>query len=484
MVFSSTLFLFFFLPVVLGAYALAPRGARNALLLAASLVFYAWGEAGYVLLLLGSIVINHAVGLRLRAGQDTSPRRGVLALGIALNLILLGAFKYANFAADSWNVMVGAMGLGSAASIELAPIHLPIGISFFTFQAISYLVDVHRGHAPVERSLLRVALYISLFPQLIAGPIVRFASVASALRERSVDLAGYHAGLRRFVRGLAKKMLIANPLGEVADAIFALPPGELGAQAAWLGAVCYALQIFFDFSGYSDMAIGLGRLFGFTFPENFRFPYVAASIREFWRRWHISLSTWFRDYLYIPLGGSRRGGARTALNLLVVFFLCGLWHGASANFVVWGLFHGAFLALERGGFGRLLARAWRPLRHGYALLVVLVGWVVFRAETLPQALHHLAVMFGLSRPEVLVEPARYYVDASVGWALLVGVLISMPTAAGAAAWMRQAVADRGDRGPAAWAFVGARLATTALLLLAAAASVASSTYNPFIYFRF
>ena len=327
MLFSSTIFLFAFLPIVLTLhFVLRGVAARNTLLLAASLLFYAWGETGYVVILLASIAANWAFGLWIERSRERPGRRLALALAIGGNLLLLGAFKYANFAVDSLNSLLAGAGLGPLA---LAPVHLPIGISFFTFQALTYVVDVYRRDAPVQSNPFTVALYISLFPQLIAGPIVRYGHVADALRERVSTLDDVAVGARRFLVGLGKKVLVANTLAMPADRIFALPPGELQASVAWLGAVCFTLQIYFDFSGYSDMAIGLGRIFGFHFPENFLYPYTAQSIRAFWRRWHITLSVWFRDYLYIPLGGSHTGALRTHGNLLAVFLLCGLWHGAS-----------------------------------------------------------------------------------------------------------------------------------------------------------
>ncbi|MDH5526404.1 MAG: MBOAT family protein [Nitrospirota bacterium] len=487
MVFSSPIFLFLFLPLVLGLYALAPRALKNGVLLGASLVFYAWGEMFFVGVMLLSIAANFLCGMLLDHYRDGPGAKRALALGIAANLLLLGTFKYANFLADNLSAAFSAVGLPP---VHLEPVHLPIGISFFTFQAISYLIDVYRHEERARHNPLHVALYISMFPQLIAGPIVRYHHVARQLTERTVTVDGFAHGARRFIIGLGKKVLLANPLGAAADQVFALPGTELTPSLAWFAVVCYTLQIYFDFSGYSDMAIGLGRMFGFTFPENFNYPYISRSIREFWRRWHISLSSWFRDYLYIPLGGNRLGGGRTALNLLTVFFLCGLWHGASWNFVIWGLLHGAFLGLERTVFGRALDAAWAPARHAYAVLVVMVAWVFFRIEALPDALTHLAAMAGFATGSG-TETVGLYLTGEVAVALLIGAVAATPVAPWLAARLGGVAARpepaHEDAPPPplahpglAW---GTDLALLAVLILAAAA-LAAGTYNPFIYFRF
>ncbi|MGB5708663.1 MAG: MBOAT family O-acyltransferase, partial [Arenicellales bacterium] len=346
MVFSSVLFLFLFLPVVLLLYWVIPNKWRNSFLLIVSLTFYAWGEGLFVGIMLLSIAMNYVFGLAIERGNA---RAGRLWVGIAVmaNLALLGVFKYANFLVENINTLFSSTGIQL---ITIDQIHLPIGISFFTFQAMSYVIEVHRRVMPAQTNLLNLGLYIALFPQLIAGPIVRYHDIAAQLKTRFVNAGQVAYGIERFVIGLGKKVLIANPMGAVADEIFALPPDSITATVAWTAVACYSLQIYFDFSGYSDMAIGLGRMFGFKFLENFNYPYISQSIQEFWRRWHISLSNWFRDFLYLPLGGNRRGPGRTYFNLLIVFLLCGLWHGASWNFVVWGLLHGSFLVLERIGF--------------------------------------------------------------------------------------------------------------------------------------
>ncbi|MGD8365986.1 MAG: MBOAT family O-acyltransferase, partial [Desulfobacterales bacterium] len=319
MLFSSIIFLFQFLPLCLLLYFLAGKRLRNLLLLIASLVFYAWGESYYVLLMLVSILVNYLCGLMIDRYRGRQAARGFLIAAIAFNVLSISVFKYANFLVDNLNTLLSQIGAGP---IELAPIHLPIGISFFTFQAMSYAVDVYRRDAPVQRNPLNIGLYIALFPQLIAGPIIRYHNIAAQLIRRRVRLDDLSYGIERFVVGLGKKVLIANQVAIIADQVFSFPYETLTPGVAWLGVLCYTLQIYFDFSGYSDMAIGLGRMFGFHFLENFNYPYISRSIREFWRRWHISLSSWFRDYLYIPLGGNHRGPLRTYLNLLIVFFLC------------------------------------------------------------------------------------------------------------------------------------------------------------------
>ncbi len=472
MLFSSTLFVFAFLPLVLSAYLLMARlglgmPARNALLLVASLLFYAWGETGYVAILLVSIVANHVFGLWIDGAGTTPARRRALGVAVATNLAGLGIFKYANFLVDGWNAALSPLGVPA---IALAPVHLPIGISFFTFQAITYVVDVYRRDAPVDSNPFRVALYISLFPQLIAGPIVRYHWIESELRRRSAAAEDVAAGFRRFTIGLGKKILLANTLAVPADRIFALPPDELSAAVAWLGAFCYALQIYFDFSGYSDMAIGLGRMLGFHFPENFLHPYTSRSVREFWRRWHVTLSTWFRDYLYIPLGGSRGTAARTYLNLLAVFVLCGLWHGASLTFLGWGLLHGGLMVAERLGLSAVLERLPGALARAYTLIAVLVAWVVFRADDLPHAGRYLAALFSPGGEHDLA----LFLDPKVALALAAGALGSTP-------WLEAVRRHLGDDSTT-WA--ATRFAALNGVLVACAMALASGTHNPFIYFRF
>ena len=481
MLFSSPVFLFLFLPATLIAYTVLPRSAQNALLLYASLFFYAWGEPLYVGLLIIAILVNYLLGRLLISPNGQAPKRSVLAVGVALNLLMLAAFKYAGFLFDSWNGIAANVG---APTYSIGAVHLPIGISFFTFQAISYLVDVYRGAAPGQKNLLNVALYISLFPQLIAGPIVRYAAVAQQLTQRRQRPALFVSGVHRFAFGLAKKVLLANPLGTMADQIFAVPGDELTIGLAWLAAAAFALQIYFDFSGYSDMAIGLGRMFGFRFQENFNYPYVATSIADFWRRWHISLTTWFRDYLFIPLGGGRGGPIPTALRLLTVFFLCGLWHGASWNFAFWGLYHGFFLSLERFGLSRVLDRSWKPLRHVYVLVTVCVGMVFFRVEDFGDAWIHIQAMFGFATGDGTVFYPAIYLGPKVVTCLAIGTLCATPLLMRIDARWRGMVSEQqnGTSPPTSYALARALLFVA--LMVVSASTVMGSSSNPFIYFRF
>jgi alginate O-acetyltransferase complex protein AlgI len=478
--FTEPTFLFLFLPLLLALYFITRvhAGYGNWLLLIASILFYAKGGGAFTWLMLGSIAFNYVMAIlvdRARARSDVRARQ-VLAAAVAINLLVLAWFKYANFLAGNANALLDAVGAAPFAAPEVL---LPIGISFYTFHAISYVVDVYRRHAAAQKSPVHAALYMLLFPQLIAGPIIRYREIADQLARRTVTLDDFAYGVRRFVIGLGKKVLIANVLAGPADGIFAIPAGQLIAPYAWFGIVCYTLQIYFDFSGYSDMAIGLGRMFGFRFPENFRWPYIADSVQEFWRRWHISLSSWFRDYVYVPLGGNRVPPAVVYRNLVIVFFLCGLWHGASWNFVIWGLYHGAFLVLERLGLGVLLRRVSPPARHLYLLVVVMVGWVFFRADTLPHALAYLQALIGAGGSEMPALRLSWYFNPEVRIALVAGVVGATPVVPALAAWSSERLA--------AWRADALHAAGTVALLavfLAALLQVGARSYNPFIYFRF
>ena len=473
MVFSDPSFLFLFLPLVLIGYFAVPRQLKNPVLLASSLLFYAWEEKLFVLVMLGSILFNYGVGIAVDRWHGHSSGRTIFTLGIVGNLLALAIFKYANFLVENLNVALVALGISP---IHMSHVHLPIGISFFTFQAMSYLIDLRRRDVAVQRNLLDFALYKSLFPQLIAGPIVRYRTVEHEIHLRRVSVEDFAAGVQRFVIGLAKKTMIANGAGLRADMIFALPAAELTTPIAWLGIVCYTLQIYFDFSGYSDMAIGLGRMFGFHFLENFRYPYSAGSITDFWRRWHISLSSWFRDYIYIPLGGNRKSGVRTYFNLVVIFTLCGLWHGASWNFLIWGLCHGALLVIERLGWIRVVEGAPALLRHGYVMLAVMVTWVFFRADTLPQSWAYLSAMARQVNTDSRAQPLGFFLDPEILLILLAGVIGSTPLPA--------KLYSRLVTGMSAMVRNTVELAVFGLLLFGCVDLVAAGTYNPFIYFRF
>lgn len=469
MVFSEPTFLFFFLPLTMAFYYLMPGKIKNFFLLAISLIFYAWGEELFLLVILAMIVLNYFFALWIDGAVHQTSRLRITQLGVALNVLVLGYFKYAYFFASNVTEDVAVL-------TYTRSIHLPIGISFYTFQALSYLIDVYRREVVAQRDPIKMALFISLFPQLIAGPIVRYSEIEQELVQRRATRSDFTVGMERFVIGLAKKILIADPLGLVADQIFAVPLDGLSTPLVWAGVICYTFQIFFDFSAYSDMAIGLGRMFGFKFPENFNFPYIATSVTEFWRRWHMTLSRWFRDYLYIPLGGNRCSKGRNYFNLFLVFLVCGFWHGASWNFVLWGAYYGVFLVLERLGLQAFLARLPRVLAHVYLLLIVMVGWVPFRAETSEQTQAFLSLMFlpGTSDTASLYPLGRF-IDGYVIFTLAMAVIFSMPVGR----WLstRFSSPDNGLRRYGYASFVA-----TIFCLSVVAAGAAS--YSPFIYFRF
>jgi len=476
--FTEPTFLFLFLPTLLALYYASVRTWRNWLLVAASIVFYARGAGAFTGLILTSIAFNYGAALAVNRWRDVPAGRWVLGGAVAVNLIVLLVFKYADFTIENINVALAAFG---TRPVALPHLLLPIGISFFTFHAISYVVDVYRRDASAQKRPVEAALYLLVFPQLIAGPIVRYRQIATQLTDRVTTAPDFACGVRRFIVGLGKKMLIANTLAGPADRIFGMPAGEITTAHAWLAVVCYTLQIYFDFSGYSDMAIGLGRMFGFHFPENFNYPYIASSVQEFWRRWHMSLSAWFRDYVYIPLGGNRTSTGRLYFNLVLVFFLCGLWHGASWTFVVWGLFHGLFLVIERVGLAARLQTLPRAVRHGYLLLVVMVGWVFFRADTFASALVMLRAMAGLGGHLPTPYSPAWYLTPQVLVTLLAGAIGSAPVIASLARWRDRWAVIAPARSDA-WDF--AVVAALLVVFVGAIAQSAAGTYNPFIYFRF
>jgi alginate O-acetyltransferase complex protein AlgI len=430
--------------------------------------------------ILASILVNTTAAIWIERLRGRRAARFVLWATVALNLLSLIAFKYSGFLVENTNLAIEALGAGSLASPALL---LPIGISFFTFHSISYIVDVHRRQAVAHKGPVGAALYLLFFPQLIAGPIIRYHDIASQIAGRAHSRTEFALGVRRFAIGLAKKLLIAGIVARPVDAIFAMPASELTAAHAWLAVVGYTLQIYFDFSGYSDMAIGLGHMFGFRFPENFRYPYVATSVQEFWKRWHISLSTWFRDYLYIPLGGNRRTPARVYLNLTTVFFLCGLWHGAAWTFVIWGLLHGLFLVIERLGLGRVLSSLPAPVRWAYTLLMVMVGWVFFRADSVASAWAMLQAMAGFGAAEPTPYSAGWYLTPELLLALVAGAIGSAPVVP-TLARLVSPLADDGHAPvlPRAWAV--STVVAVGLILAVSLTQVALGAFTPFIYFRF
>jgi alginate O-acetyltransferase complex protein AlgI len=479
MIFSSVTFLFYFLPIFLVLYY--STRFKNTVLLLGSLFFYSWGEIEYTFILIVSIIMNHAFGLWVGASR-TRKSKWPIALGITANLLLIGFFKYFNFFMDILNNIVDVLHFSY---VSFKPVHLPLGISFFTFQAMSYLVDVYRGNTRAERDPLTLGLYISMFPQLIAGPIVRFKTIVDELHDRTISIDRITFGVKIFIIGLAQKVLIANTVAVPADAIFSLPHAELTTSLAWLGIVSYTIQIYFDFAGYSNMAIGLGHMFGFTFPKNFNYPYISRSITEFWRRWHISLTSWFRDYLYVPLGGNRISKSRTYLNLIIVFVLCGLWHGASWTFIFWGIYHGMFLIIERAGLNRKLENIWWPIRNIYVLLVVIIGWVFFRSESHTQALDYLGAMFGYSIGDPFLNPVDQYLSNVVIAAITCGVVASTPILPLISGKILEIDIARENSYYRRWNLQYHVVAAyIILILLLSISNLASGTYNPFIYFRF
>ena len=464
MVFSSLPFLFLFLPAVLLVSHLLPFRLRNGFLLLANLVFYAYGEPVYVLIMIGSILVNFFCGLAIGGAKGQGSRKAALVLGIILNLAALGVFKYAGLFTGTLRHIPALSGLPE---VKLA---LPIGISFYTFQAMSYSIDVYRGDAQAQRSPVNFAVYVTLFPQLIAGPIVRYKDVAAQIDGHRAPPSQFARGIRMFAVGLGKKVLIANQMGLLWDA---LRPGAAanGVIPAWVGIIAYTFQIYFDFSGYSDMACGLGNMLGLRFMRNFDYPYISASVTEFWRRWHISLSTWFRDYVYIPLGGSRAGKGRTILNLLVVWFLTGMWHGASWNFILWGLYYFVILVIEKTFLLKRLERA-PALGRVYTMLLVILGWVLFYFDAgMSDCLAYLGAMFG--RTEGWLAPGAVNTVARYIPALLAAAVASTPL--GARLWNRFAPKD---------GVCALEIVLVALCLALCTAALVSQSYNPFLYFKF
>ncbi|WP_195263752.1 MBOAT family protein [Clostridium sp. 1001275B_160808_H3] len=467
MVFSSSVFIFMFLPLVVFLYYISGKKLRNYILLLASLLFYAWGGMNYLKILIVSILINYIFGLLIDKTVDKKGlRKFFLILGIILNLALLFYYKYYDFFIENVNTLFNM-------NFELKRIVLPIGISFFTFQGMSYIIDIYRNDGKVNKNIFSVALYISLFPQLVAGPIIKYKTIDEQIRNRKESIEYFSYGINRFVIGLGKKIIISDMLGAISDNIFLLSSSSgIDMITAWIGAICYTLQIYFDFSGYSDMAIGLGYFFGFKFPENFNYPYISKSITEFWRRWHISLSTWFKEYLYIPLGGNRRGNVY--FNLFVVFLVTGLWHGASWNFVIWGLWHGLFMIIERF----IRDKEWYKKIPSYikipiTLFIVVIGWVLFKATTLEEGLKYLSIMFGLSNFSDITFEYTYFISRKLIVLIIIGIIASTPI-----------LKDIFNRYRDVKAFELIKTILITLLFIISIIFMVNSTYSPFIYFQF
>lgn len=471
MVFSSLLFLFYFLPAVLLLYYLVPRPLKNLVLLSMSLFFYAWGEPIYIVLMIFSSVVDYTHGILIdRFRHEKNKARWFVLSSIVINLSLLAFFKYANFFIANINMISGI-------SITGLDLPLPIGISFYTFQTMSYSIDVYRDDAPVQKNFIAFAAYVALFPQLIAGPIVRYKTIADQLMNRRESVDQFALGIRRFCVGLGKKVLLANNIGFLWSQIQATAPGDLTVLTAWLGIIAFGFQIYFDFSGYSDMAIGLGHMFGFTFLENFNYPYISRSITEFWRRWHMSLGSWFRDYLYIPLGGNKVGTLFLVYrNLMVVWLLTGFWHGASWNFVLWGVYFGVLIAVEKAGLLKFLERMPNFLRHCYVLFLALFGWALFVLDDLTTGIMYIKVMFGMGGAALYNTQFLYYLATNAVLLLVLAVgCTPLPNN------IVEKLADKLRHKPGQTWLVPA---FCVLILFATTAYLVDASYNPFLYFRF
>lgn len=468
MLFSSMTFLFVFMPLVMAVYFLSKKEIRNYVLLIASIIFYAWGEPRYLAIMIITILVNYAGAILLDKHYSSRQRLWIVSLTIVLDLSFLFYFKYFNFVVDNINGVL-------ATDFQLLDVIMPIGISFYTFQAMSYLIDVYRKEVPAQKDVYKLALYIVLFPQLVAGPIVKYHDVCEQIDNRTIEFKNVIIGFKRFITGLAKKVLIANTLAEVVDKIFAQAPENLTTGVSWLGAVAYCLQLYYDFSGYSDMAIGLGLMFGFRFLENFNYPYISKSITEFWRRWHISLATWFKLYLYIPLGGNRKGAVRTYWNLFAVFLVTGIWHGAAWSYVAWGIWNGIFIVIERFfGLDKDKNDRWyvSAAKHVYAFFAIVWGMIIFRAESLSYAYEYICRMLHIDVTKHLPD-YDYGVNNKFAIMLIVGLICAMPVC-------RNLIYIKYERKVQRtlvniWLF---------LLFFWSTISLAASTYNPFIYFRF
>jgi alginate O-acetyltransferase complex protein AlgI len=472
MVFSNLVFLFLFLPVTLLLYYISPRVLKNVVLLIASLVFYAWGEPKYILVMLFSIFMNYLFGVAIAQANGTGWKKAAITLAIVFNLGLLGFFKYSDLLIQLVNEALGT-------KIVYLHLDLPIGISFFTFHAMSYIIDVYRNQAKVQRSIFDLSLYITLFPQLVAGPIIRYNTLENPLHNRTHSVDKFAEGIRRFLIGLAKKVLIANEMGKVADYVFGLQADHLTTSLAWLGIIAYTLQIYFDFSGYSDMAIGLGKMFGFDFDENFNYPYISRTVSEFWRRWHISLGLWFRDYVYIPLGGNRVSKWRLYINLLIVWSLTGFWHGASWTFLAWGLYFGIWIVLERLFLADFLERLPRVVSHVYLLVIVMFGWVFFRADNFDFASQYIHALVGFGADGYGPGYALFELS-NVIHIFIIAIIGATPILP----YLNRVLGRKWPAWNTSSVFALGRISVLMVLFMLVVMMLVNSTYNPFIYFRF
>ena len=468
MVFSSIIFMFTFLPISLLIYYIVPKSFKNLVLLIISLIFYAWGEPIYVLLMMGTIVIDYTMALFIDKNKNNKLKRKVLFIfTVSVNILILSFFKYYGFIVDNINIIFNL-------DIEIVKLALPIGISFYTFQTLSYIVDVYLEKVKVQKNLVSFALYVTMFPQLVAGPIVKYSDIEEQLVNRNIDDIKFGKGVDRFIRGLAKKVLLANNIGIVWNLVQEMPIKEVSVVTSWIGIIAYTFQIYFDFSGYSDMAIGIGKMFGFEFMENFNYPYISTSVTEFWRRWHISLGGWFREYVYIPLGGNRVSIKRNIVNLFIVWMLTGLWHGASWNFVAWGTYYGAILLLEKTILKEVLEKCPKVIKHTYTMLLVMVGWTLFGCENLQVAVQYLKVMFGLTQNVLIDSTAIYYLYTNI-ILLIVLTLCSTPIIS---------ITLKNIMKISNWYGVVFKIGISMTTVLLAVAYLVNETYNPFLYFRF
>ena len=467
MLFSSQVFLYFFLPITLIVYYLSPKRFRNFILLIASLIFYAWGEPIYILIMLFSTVFDYINGLLIDKFQKKNQHKYakiVLIISVVGNLAILGFFKYSDFLISNINSLFNL-------NLSLLFIALPIGISFYTFQTMSYTIDVYKQNVKAQKNFISFATYVTLFPQLIAGPIVKYRDVSESLENRKENITDFSEGIKCFIIGLFKKVMIANNVGFIWESIHSLPYSEISLSLAWVGAICYSLQIYYDFSGYSDMAIGLGKMFGFHFLENFNYPYIAKSITDFWRRWHISLSSWFKEYVYIPLGGSRKTIARTVINLLIVWFLTGLWHGASWNFVVWGLYFGVLLIIEKFVLKKVLDKMPSYIGHLYTLFFVIISWVIFACPTLEDGLNYISIMFNFNN-EIISTESIYLI--STHFVLFIIAIIGCTP-------IFKKIKEKLKNNKL---FMIIEIIICLILFFISLSFLVGSTYNPFLYFRF
>lgn len=475
MLFTSAIFLFLFLPITLLIYYLLPKKYRNLFLLVASLGFYTWGEKELVLLIIASTIVDFCCGLIISKGK----KRLGLYLSLFFNLSILIYFKYSNFVYENIYTLANYFSLSTSTTTNYINIILPLGISFYTFQTMSYTIDVYRGHVKANKNFLDFATYVALFPQLIAGPIVRYKEIETELKNRALSINQFYEGVERFIIGLGKKIIIANNCALLADGIFALPSNDISFLTAWLGVIIYSLQIYFDFSGYSDMAIGLGKMFGFNFPENFNYPYISKSIQEFWRRWHITLSRWFKDYLYIPLGGNRNSIFRTYINLFIVFFITGLWHGASWNFVLWGIAHGVFIIFEKLGLKNFLNKLGSTLSVIYCLIVVNLTWPLFRCNTIGEAFAYIKSMFSFKN-STNFEYLNFYLSKEILFIICFAIIFSTPVYR-----LFNNFINSLETNTAKFKIVFViKIIGLLALFIISYFYIATESYNPFIYFRF